>query len=291
MDADCRWALFHAGSIYAAVKVEAVKNWPSLSATRIKDDLADVASGQFDFEKLPSLRFLPIHRMSKTQGRSGRISPAEIIEMASACLPMRAVWAVQIRTRCCSDALLLGLGESLASMSNGVDLLRHHTRVRPQGKARCRAKPWSVRPIKFDTAGLPDVDRPLLAGRHTPRPASEKAGESRIAVVSGAAMLVARVLSLGDGLARYQTSCRIQGRSPPNPLRAHSHLQSAARHHAPPRKRPKVLDCNAGASSGMMGGFTQKLAAMALQMIVIKGFYVVLLKSCTEATVLSLPMR
>jgi hypothetical protein len=49
------WALFYAGPIYGAVKVEAVENWPSVSAKRIESELVKVASGQYQFEKLESL--------------------------------------------------------------------------------------------------------------------------------------------------------------------------------------------------------------------------------------------
>jgi len=49
------WTLFYAGPIYGAVKIEAVKNWPSVAAKRIGPELAQVAIGQYDFEQLESL--------------------------------------------------------------------------------------------------------------------------------------------------------------------------------------------------------------------------------------------
>jgi hypothetical protein len=49
------WALFYAGPIYGAVKVEAVKNWPSVSAKRIESELVVVASGKYKFKKLELL--------------------------------------------------------------------------------------------------------------------------------------------------------------------------------------------------------------------------------------------
>ena len=49
------WALFYAGSIFGAVKIEAVKNWPSVAAWRIKPILAQVTKGGYDFGKLEDL--------------------------------------------------------------------------------------------------------------------------------------------------------------------------------------------------------------------------------------------
>lgn len=49
------WTLFYAGPIYGAVKIEAVKNWPSVAAKRIGSELAEVALEQYDFDRLESL--------------------------------------------------------------------------------------------------------------------------------------------------------------------------------------------------------------------------------------------
>jgi hypothetical protein len=44
------WSFFNAGVTYAAVRMSAVKNWPRLGTRRIKDELDDVAQGEFPFE-------------------------------------------------------------------------------------------------------------------------------------------------------------------------------------------------------------------------------------------------
>jgi hypothetical protein len=48
------WALFYAGPVYAAVKVEAVMNWPSLAAKRIASELTEIGSGPDYFQQLES---------------------------------------------------------------------------------------------------------------------------------------------------------------------------------------------------------------------------------------------
>jgi hypothetical protein len=45
------WALFYAGTTFAAVKTTAVEGWPRLSSKRLSDELAQVAQGQFDFDQ------------------------------------------------------------------------------------------------------------------------------------------------------------------------------------------------------------------------------------------------
>ena len=49
------WALFYAGSIFGAVKIDAVKNWPSVAAWRIKPILVQVNKGGYDFGELENL--------------------------------------------------------------------------------------------------------------------------------------------------------------------------------------------------------------------------------------------
>jgi hypothetical protein len=49
------WALIDGGSTYAAVKVEALLNWPSVSPKRISEDVALVIAGDFDFGTLERL--------------------------------------------------------------------------------------------------------------------------------------------------------------------------------------------------------------------------------------------
>ena len=52
------WALFDTGSVYGAVRSDAMKNWPSLASRRIADELALVARGELDFKTLE--RLLPV---------------------------------------------------------------------------------------------------------------------------------------------------------------------------------------------------------------------------------------
>jgi hypothetical protein len=54
------WTLFYAGPIFGAVKIEAVKNWPSVAAWRIKPILAQVNEGSYDFGQLEDL-FPPVY--------------------------------------------------------------------------------------------------------------------------------------------------------------------------------------------------------------------------------------
>ncbi len=49
------WALFDAGTTYAAVKVDAAENWPSVSSKRTDEELKNVMTGDFDFRKLEHL--------------------------------------------------------------------------------------------------------------------------------------------------------------------------------------------------------------------------------------------
>jgi len=49
------WALIDAGATYAAVRVDAVGNWPSLASSRIQDVLDKTQSGDFDFFSLRHL--------------------------------------------------------------------------------------------------------------------------------------------------------------------------------------------------------------------------------------------
>jgi hypothetical protein len=49
------WALFYAGGVYGAVKVEAVENWPTLASSRIHSILDRVALGEFKFDELEYL--------------------------------------------------------------------------------------------------------------------------------------------------------------------------------------------------------------------------------------------
>jgi len=46
------WALVYAGNTYAAVKVDAVQNWPRVSSKRISNEIDAVKNGAFNFEKL-----------------------------------------------------------------------------------------------------------------------------------------------------------------------------------------------------------------------------------------------
>jgi hypothetical protein len=45
------WALFYAGTTFAMVKTKAVEGWPRVSSKRLQDQLADVAKGQFNFDR------------------------------------------------------------------------------------------------------------------------------------------------------------------------------------------------------------------------------------------------
>jgi len=49
------WALFFAGSTYAAVQIAAVENWPLVSSKRIKTEIEAVHSGKFNFDDLEHL--------------------------------------------------------------------------------------------------------------------------------------------------------------------------------------------------------------------------------------------
>lgn len=49
------WALIDGGSTFAAVKVDAVGNWPSVASSRIQHILDQVQKGNFDFSALRDL--------------------------------------------------------------------------------------------------------------------------------------------------------------------------------------------------------------------------------------------
>jgi hypothetical protein len=49
------WALFYAGSSYAAVQTSAVENWPAISSKRIWKDIKAVREGRFVFGTLEHL--------------------------------------------------------------------------------------------------------------------------------------------------------------------------------------------------------------------------------------------
>jgi hypothetical protein len=49
------WALFDASTTYAAVRVDAAENWPSVSSKRTDKELKNVTTGDFNFGKLEHL--------------------------------------------------------------------------------------------------------------------------------------------------------------------------------------------------------------------------------------------
>jgi hypothetical protein len=49
------WALIDGGSTFAAVKVDAILNWPRVSIQRINNELTQVSNGNFDYEQLEHL--------------------------------------------------------------------------------------------------------------------------------------------------------------------------------------------------------------------------------------------
>jgi hypothetical protein len=49
------WALFYAGSSYAAVQTSAVENWPAISSKRISKDIKAVREGRFVFDTFEHL--------------------------------------------------------------------------------------------------------------------------------------------------------------------------------------------------------------------------------------------
>ena len=49
------WALIFAGSTYAAVRIDAVENWPRISSKRLAQEIQEVAAGQYDFGQLEHL--------------------------------------------------------------------------------------------------------------------------------------------------------------------------------------------------------------------------------------------
>ena len=53
------WALVYAGSTYAAVKIDAVQNWPRVSSKRIRAEIEAVRKGEFDFNELEHLSRSP----------------------------------------------------------------------------------------------------------------------------------------------------------------------------------------------------------------------------------------
>jgi hypothetical protein len=49
------WVLVYAGSTYAAVKTDAVQNWPRVSSKRIGAEIEAVHKGEYDFNRLEHL--------------------------------------------------------------------------------------------------------------------------------------------------------------------------------------------------------------------------------------------
>jgi len=49
------WALIYAGTTYAAVKIDAVENWPRVSSKLLAKEIAEVRSGSFKFDLLDHL--------------------------------------------------------------------------------------------------------------------------------------------------------------------------------------------------------------------------------------------
>ena len=49
------WALFDAGTTYAAVRIDAVENWPPVSSKRIGEIIIEVVQQRYDFEQLDFL--------------------------------------------------------------------------------------------------------------------------------------------------------------------------------------------------------------------------------------------
>jgi hypothetical protein len=49
------WVLFYAGRTYAAVKTDAVQNWPRVSSKRIGSVIDAVRRGEYDFNELEHL--------------------------------------------------------------------------------------------------------------------------------------------------------------------------------------------------------------------------------------------
>ncbi len=49
------WALIYAGNIFAAVRIDAVENWPRISSKLIASELIEVRKGRFEFKELERL--------------------------------------------------------------------------------------------------------------------------------------------------------------------------------------------------------------------------------------------
>ena len=49
------WALFYAGTTFAAVKTTAVEGWPRLTSKRLSNEVGQVAQGQFNFDQHQAL--------------------------------------------------------------------------------------------------------------------------------------------------------------------------------------------------------------------------------------------
>jgi hypothetical protein len=58
------WVFFFAGPVYGAVRVSAVLNWPRISTTGIKADLAGIAEGRYSFAPLEHLLWNPDDEMN-----------------------------------------------------------------------------------------------------------------------------------------------------------------------------------------------------------------------------------
>jgi hypothetical protein len=53
------WVLFLAGSVYGAVQVGAVLNWPRVSTIQVRADLKAIAEGRYSFAPLENLLWPP----------------------------------------------------------------------------------------------------------------------------------------------------------------------------------------------------------------------------------------
>jgi hypothetical protein len=53
------WVLFLAGSVYGAVQVGAVLNWPRVSTIQVRADVKTIAEGRYSFAPLENLLWPP----------------------------------------------------------------------------------------------------------------------------------------------------------------------------------------------------------------------------------------
>jgi hypothetical protein len=56
------WVLFFAGTTYAVVKMKVIDGWGRISSKRIKADLDDVGTGEFDYDTLEHLLLGSVER-------------------------------------------------------------------------------------------------------------------------------------------------------------------------------------------------------------------------------------